>query len=269
MPLQLTDAAASLLAEGRQVHVAVPSKRGPHVTPELYAWHGDRLWFAAASSTLKAKVLGRRPEAGAVVTGHGRSVVLRGPVDRFDLLDPLGIARLASDVGRAGLALGAYAVRNAPDLLAFLRDTATGRLGSRIPPRRILFALEPTAAACIENEALVACWGDWTCTGVEPAPRSRGGGEPAVAALPGLVAVPGRWFADEQQFRTAPALLELSDLDTELELSVVLDRSNGPGPAAKEGTLVRGRGTRTGRGVVQVAKDTVVEWDGVETTSTG
>ena len=35
--------AVSVLQEGRQAYVAVRSRNGPHVTPELYAWSGDTL----------------------------------------------------------------------------------------------------------------------------------------------------------------------------------------------------------------------------------
>ena len=57
--MKLPDDLTSTLKEGRQAYVAVPSKQGPHVTPELYAWSDGRLWFAAAAGTVKSNVLKR------------------------------------------------------------------------------------------------------------------------------------------------------------------------------------------------------------------
>jgi hypothetical protein len=265
--LSLPDAALSILAEGRQVHLAVPSKHGPHVTPDLYGWSDDRLWFAVAASTLKAKVLRRDPTAGAVVSVAGSSVVLRGPVERFDLFDPVGLARGACSLPRATRALAGYTVRNAADLLAFARDTASGRLGRRLPPRRVLFSLAPTGAAVVENDEVADRLGTWPVH-TSAVRRLPTGGEPAVAAFPGLLALPGRWFPDDLRLHLNPALLAAADVDGEFEMSVVVDRYSEPGPTAKEGTLVRGTGRVTAPGVVTVDPDLLVGWDGVATEAT-
>jgi hypothetical protein len=265
--LSLPDTARSILAEGRQVHLAVPSNHGPHVTPDLYGWSDDRLWFAVAASTLKAKVLRRDPMAGAVVSAAGSSVVLRGPVERFDLLDPVGLATSACSLPRAARAALGYTVRNAPDLVAFVRDTATGRLGRGLPPRRVLFSLAPVGAAVVENDEVVDRLGTWPVQ-TSTVRRLPAGGEPAVAALPHLLALPGRWFADDLRFHVAPELLAAADVAGEFPMSVVVDRYNDPGPAAKEGTLLRGTGRVTGPGAVTIDPDRLVEWDGVATAAT-
>src|SRR5690606_38202448 len=123
-------------------------------------------------------------------------------------------------------------------------------LGWRPPPPRTLFALAPEAAAVVENDAVTAGWGGWELvTGRRPAPAGAAdvpaGGDPAVLALPGPAAVPARWFPDDGRVHVPDGLLDLLGVgDGEVELSVVVDAYTAPGPAAKTGVLVRGRGHR-------------------------
>lgn len=268
--------ALGVLAEGRQVHVAVAPTSGPHVTPELYAWWDGRLWFASATSTLKSRVLRREPSLGAVVGVPGRHVLLRGDVEVFD---PLDVPALVAGVRRlpgAAHGLARYTVRNAPDLLAFAADLVAGRLGRRIPPVRVLFALTPRAVALVENDVVTEATGTWSSLapdrpGGTADDRGDGdafalpaGGEPAVAALAGPLAVPVRWFPDTERLFVVPSLLPLVP-SGELELSVVVDDYAAPGPAAKQGTLLRG----TGRllpdepGMIALDAERRVAWDGV------
>jgi hypothetical protein len=260
---------ASTLSEGRQAYIAVPSENGPHVTPELFAWTGGRLWFASAATTLKAKVLSADVQAGATVSAGGRSVLLRGTISRFDIRHPVSLARQFTSFPEASAAWLAYVVRNAPDLLAFVTDTALGRLGSRIPPVRVLFSLEPAAGAIVESDELVSHWGDWSGGRTRPmAPRQLlAGGEPAVAGLPGPVAAPGRWFDDGRRLLIAPELVDLLALPGRFPISVVRDEYSAPGPAAKQGTLLRGEASlvRGERGTIQMHPDRAVTWEGVET----
>jgi hypothetical protein len=269
MPLALPDIVTSTLEEGRQAYIAVPSKHGPHVTPELYAWSGGNLWFAVASSTLKAKVLAKDPAAGVSVSIRDRSVVLRG---RVDVLDPRQVGALAKEVRglpEAARALARYTVRNAPDLLAFAGDTVAGKLGRRLPPMRLLLRFEPTHAALIEADAVVDAWGGWSSPAESDSTDLPAGGQPAVVGLPGPVALPARWFDDDQLLRFAPGALELLDLEPSFPLGVVVDEYTAPGPAAKQGTLLRGKGRLGDQpATIEVEGDRLVAWDGVETSST-
>ena len=266
--ISLPDDVLGTLGEGRQAYIAAPSAHGPHVTPELYAWSGGRLWFAAASTTLKAKVLDRERRGGALVATPGRSVLLHGDVEVHDPRDAkavLATLRNLPDVTRAS---ASFVTRNAPDLLAFLGDTARGRLGRRLPPVRVLFALSPTHAARVENDVLTGCWGGWELPAAAEEPDVPAGGVAAVAALPGPVAVPARWFEQGSELRVPAGLLDLLALEDAFPMSLVTDEYVAPGPAAKQGTLLRGEGARTDEpGLVRLDPERIVEWDGVDTSS--
>jgi len=265
--------AISLLGEGRQVYVAVSSENGPHVTPELYAWSEGALWFAAAATTLKAKVLQKDPSIGAVVSVPGRALVMTGRVRAFDAHHPVDLARQVDRLPAAARALTRFTVRNATDLLAFAGDLATGKLGWGLPPRRIAFALRPERVALIENDSVTTHWGwglddgDLDDADAEAVPV---GGERAVAAFPGPVALPCRWFAEESRLHLPGPLTGLLDLPRRFPVSVVVDQYGAPGPAAKQGTLVRGVGTvdRRDPRLVELTPDRVTEWDGIESSTT-
>jgi hypothetical protein len=269
MPMMFPEAVVSTLEEGRQAYVAVPSLNGPHVTPELYSWSGGRLWFAAASTTVKSKVLQRDPSAGALVSVAGRSVVLGGAIEAFDMRDPVSFVRNGRRLPDAARALAGFTVRNAPDLLAFIRDSATGQLGCHLPVR-VLFALTPARAAYVENDVVTGCWGEWSGDGSGAHETIPAGGEPAVAAFPGPVALPARWFADQQVLHVPRGLLELLQLENTFKLGIVVDDYCSPGPASKRGTLVRAQGCVVGDdpGFVEVEPEEFVGWVGIETVST-
>ena len=271
MRIHLPDRVTSTLAGGRQAHVAAPSRRGPHVTPELYTWTGGALWFAAATTTVKAKVFDRDAAAAAAVRFDGRTVLFAGQVEVVDVRRPLGLItspRRAVDLTRA---VTRFAVRNAPDLVAFTGDAVTGKLGRRPSPARLLFRLDPDRAALVENDAVTGAWGAWSAPTADAPTDVPAGGQPAMLALTGPVVLPGRWFPDEHRLHVAPALLALVGLADDgggFPVGVVVDDYRAPGPAAKQGTLLRGEGRlERETGWIAVDPGRLVTWDGIETAS--
>lgn len=269
MERDLPGPATSLLEEGRQAYVAVRSKNGPHVTPELYAWSDGKLWFAFAATTLKAKVLARDPLAAVLVTSTARSVVLQGDVELIDARRVGSLTRQVRQLPGVAKAMGRFTIRNAPDLVAFVADTGRGRLGWRPPPMRVLGALTPARSMVIEGDEVVAAPGTWDGDHDHQVTEPPVGGQPVVVALPGPVALPARWFPDEGRIVLMPSILDALDLSGEFPLGIVTDEYVAPGPAAKRGTLLRCQGVRSGSGgAIAVEVERVVDWDGTETTST-
>ncbi|HEV2888979.1 MAG TPA: pyridoxamine 5'-phosphate oxidase family protein [Frankiaceae bacterium] len=267
--LSLTRDIRSVLDEGRQAYVAIVTKDGPHVTPELYAVAGDQLWFLVAATTLKAREIPNNTRVSGLVRVGGRSVLLSGTADVYDVRSPADIGRAVSDPTVAK-ALTGFLLRNAGDLAAFGKDLLSGRLGRKVPPRRVLIRLRPTRAALFDGTSLVSRAGDWpgSVTGAGKAETLRGSRDAAVGWLgpDGPVALPAR--LDEECAYVPAVAAALAGLPKEAPACVVTDDYGRPGPAAKSGTLLRGTGRldEDGRASIDVAKTT--EWDGIKATTT-
>ncbi|MDQ3146505.1 MAG: pyridoxamine 5'-phosphate oxidase family protein, partial [Actinomycetota bacterium] len=149
------------LHEGRQLHLAIATPKGLHVTPTLYALGPGRLWFFAASATVKARQIATGDRGGALVRAGARSVVVTGRLERLDLMAPNQLAGAARAVPGVPQAVLGYAARNAADLLGFALDTAAGRGGRGVPPRRILISLVPDRVALLDGDVLVEARGAW------------------------------------------------------------------------------------------------------------
>jgi hypothetical protein len=158
-----------------------------------------------------------------------------------------------------------YVVRNAPDLAGFAGDFARGRLGWRLPPARVIYGLKPDRIAAIVNDAVVWAEG-WPDVGTRRVGAARSGGEPAVIAVPGPFAAPGH--CTDGEVVVAPEVASLLGVTQHAgPMAVVMDRYNGPGPAAKQGTLVRGIASPLGHGRFVLCSETIAEWHGVNVTS--
>jgi hypothetical protein len=249
MTPSLSREALSVLAEARQAYIAVDAASGPHVTPDLYAYAAGRIWFAAADSTVKAKVLVRHERAAIVVVGADRSVCLAGTIERFDPASPRDLVTGARALPDLATALASYASRNVPDLVAFGRDLLTGRLGWSLPPRRILFGLTPDDGPEVSGDAT-------------PTPTS----DVAVVAFPGPTAAPARWDHDNAELHLPVSSCPVA-VGSSTPLAIVADEYVAPGPAAKQGILLRGTGRHVAPGRLSVDVLRVVTWDGVETDS--
>ncbi|HVF75007.1 MAG TPA: pyridoxamine 5'-phosphate oxidase family protein [Acidimicrobiales bacterium] len=259
---------AGVLAEGRQAYVTVAASGGPHVTPELYAVDGGRLWFFAAAGTLKARLLPRRPSVAVLVRAGGRAVAMVGEVAAFH---PAALPPMA-DVLRAPAAVARYSLRNAVDLAGFASDLARGRLGWRVPQVRVLFSVRPTGVALLDGFAVREQWGSWpgscgSAASTDVAQSSAAVG--AVVALGwgdgSLLALPGRWHQDDSRAQVPTDLLALAAAPSPVDAAVVVDDYGAPGPAAKRGVMLRGSAVVEDDGWLTVDADRTVLWDGIET----
>jgi hypothetical protein len=259
-------AVRSVLERGRQAYVAVASPAGPHVTPELYSVADGRLWFWSAATTVKVQVLGDDRRVAATVRAGSRSVVLTGKARTFDPKDLRALPRALREPRAIGAAAVRFGLRNAADLGAFAADFARGRLGRRLPPRRVLVGVKPTRVAVLDGGAIVLALGAWADAAPAASEAVGAGNRDAVVAwetAEGPVALPGRADPEEHAAWLPPAAVALADLPSPARVGVVVDDYVAPGPAAKEGTLLRGTGTLHPDGRVDVEPDRTTDWQGV------
>jgi nitroimidazol reductase NimA-like FMN-containing flavoprotein (pyridoxamine 5'-phosphate oxidase superfamily) len=231
---------ASVLGAAPVAYLAVETSSGPHVTPLLFAATPDRLWFGIGRGTLKARVLAKRPAVGVVVPGADASVAIRGEATLLDRL-PASPAELV----RAPFALPAFASRNAFEVAAFTRDVA--RRGAQ--PQ----SLAPLSVS-IETLDLLDGWSALSVLGW--------------MAADGPIALPARWDARNSRARVPAAPLKDAGGSRTAAACVCIDESEGRGPLAKRGRLLRGQGHATLRGdiaSVALEPERITRWKGFQT----
>jgi hypothetical protein len=230
---------ARLLACAPFAYLAIETSSGPHVTPLLFAFTHDRLWFGIGRGTLKARVLAKRPGVAVVVPGESSSVAIRGEATLVDRLPP------ASELARAPFALPAFAARNTLEMAAFARDVV-----QRGAPARPLAPVSVSVGA-------VELMDGW------PASAVLGWMAPG-----GPVALPARWRSETERALVSAAPLRTAGGPRSAAACVCIDESEGPGPLAKGGRLLRGQGQATLRGDVASVAITVkriTRWKGFTT----
>ncbi len=263
------DEARRLLNEGELLHVALETRAGPHVTPELFVWNGGRLWFATARRTLKARLLDPGEQVGALIALGSHRLVILGEARPLDPLSPQSILSSKPESVLAPVAGTAFVFRNAPHLVGFLAQ-GLHALPHSLATLRMLVAIRPVAAALVERDEVIDSAGAWHPQEVparDPrrAAKVTAGSVPsavgdlveepsdAVAALTtpyGPVAVPVRWDPDSGTASVSARLLSLVGVEGETEASVEIDRMEGYLMSGKRGVLLRGDATINRRGRV-------------------
>jgi nitroimidazol reductase NimA-like FMN-containing flavoprotein (pyridoxamine 5'-phosphate oxidase superfamily) len=237
-----TPKVATVLARASIAYLAVQASRGPHVTPLLFAATPDRLWFGIGRGTLKARVVAKRPAVSVVVPGANASVAVCGEAR---LLDRLTVA--PAELARAPFALPAFASQNPLEITAFARD-----LARRDAPA------QPLALVSVRVETVHVLDG-WPASAVL-----------GWAAPGGPLALPAKWDARSERAHVPALLLQRAGGPRVAPACVCVDESEGRGPLAKRGTLLRGQGRARLRGdVASIAlePDRVTRWRGFKTTT--
>ena len=233
---------ARVLGGAGFAYLAIGTSTGPHVTPLLFGFTPDRLWFGIGRGTLKARVLAKRGAVGVVVPGESASVAIRGQATFVDRLPP------APELVCAPLALTVFAAHNAVEMAAFARDV----LQRGAQPR-------PLAPVSVSVDAVELLPG-W------PAQAVLGWMAPG-----GPIALPARWHPDRHRALVSAAQLRAAGGARTARACVCIDESEGPGPLAKSGQLVRGEGHAKLRGEiasVAIEVERVTRWKGFGTRTT-
>ncbi len=224
-------------------YLAVETANGPHVTPLLFGFTPDRLWFGIGRRTLKARALAKRDAVGVVVSDGTASVAVRG---KATLLDSPREA--PAELFRAPFALPALAVQNTLETAAFARDVV--QRGAH-PQPVVLLSVRAETVDLLSDWPAGAVLG-WMASG-------------------GPIALPARWRPESQRAQVPAAPLQAAGGARTAAACICIDESEGPGPLAKRGRLLRGNGHARVRGqVASVAlePERVTRWRGFEIRTT-
>lgn len=298
----MNDSAAAILAEADQLMINVPTRHGPHVTPELFAFDNGRLWCLTAASTLKARNLARGGRVGIAACAGGRAIVLTGDAVVLDPAHPArSVSQLADEshnhgpatLAGASRAVARFAFENAAELTGAAVAAVTGRLGRPLPPHRVLIAIEPDATATIDEAGEVDAAGWVPETGrsgpeatddatlvedlLEAVPerlRDLASDGPAFLGWTTLagepVVVPATWHRSQSRAALSARLVEAIGAAPHARVALTRDEWTGFGPLGKQGLMLRGDGelrTEHGECAVDVNVDAVTYWDGIQTGS--
>jgi hypothetical protein len=259
-------------------HVAIETASGPHVTPVLFAESAGRIWFVVARSTLKARVLARRPRASILMREDERSVMVRGQVRLLDPLRPLTWTQAPHAWASAPFGLQSFAFRNPRELFGFGLDTFEAR-GAPMAGGLLLAALEPVAVATVVGEAPAQTT---SAKGRISLPR---GIRREVAQLPrssrdavlgwlgpdGPVALPARWEPGTSSALVGREAADFAQLKGAAKACIAFDAADKRRPTGKRGVMLRGQGRARPRAKTTEVKldvDRATWWIGFQTGTT-
>ena len=257
------------------------------MTPVLFTVTADRLWFALARTTVKARVLNKRAGVGVLLDDGASALAISGAATVLDPRRPGGFAERFSELVRAPLAVPTYGLRNPAELLGFARDAMLAPARAA-PPNLVLVSVEADRieplpsdsrkqreAANARREALTGSgprgrWREWLAGIPEqaavlarvPGPAVLGWLTPA-----GPLALPATWDPRHLRARAPWSPLASADAGREGPACLCLDITRGRGPAAKEGLLLRGSGRLTQRGdvaSVTLELERITYWSGFD-----
>lgn len=280
------DEARRLLKQGELLHVALETRTGPHVTPELFVWNGGRLWFATARRTLKARLLDPGEQVGALIALGSHRLVISGEARPLDPLSPQSMLSSKPETLLAPVAAGAFVLRNAPHLVGFLAE-GLHALPHSPATLRMLVAIRPVAVALLDRDEVIDSAGAWhpqelparqarrsakVTAGSVPADVADVVEEPtdAVAALTtpyGPAAVPVRWNPVSGTASVPAQLLSLVGVESGTEASIEIDRMEGYLMSGKRGVLLRGDATISRRGrmaKISLKAERATVWRGMD-----
>jgi len=292
LPIDLASA-QPVLGSADTAYVAVRTRSGPHLTPELFTVSGGRILCLTAAVTLKAKKAKSDPIVGFCVRSGADSV---SGVGEVEVVDPADLAGLLTSPGKVlGSAAGVarFFRDNAAEMVGATADLVRGRLGDPIPPRRVVLSIRPTSllVTLAGRTELVAVPDQAVQPGAADEAEDLDDREAALdlADVPGELgalavagpavlgwtrhdgvplALPISWDPAESAARLPTGLFEGSGASSKGPGCVTFDTWTGLGPSGKQGLMLRGTGEATEEGAsttVVLDVDRAAHWDGVET----
>jgi pyridoxamine 5'-phosphate oxidase-like protein len=122
-------------------YLAVRTSRGPHLTPVVFVFDGERVWLTTSRSSLKARVWRRDPHVAGLVDGGDQVVIFRGSVRVYDALDPLSWPAAVVAGPRLLRAAARFTAKNARFFAGYAVDAPRVPLAWS-PPGRVFASID-------------------------------------------------------------------------------------------------------------------------------
>lgn len=222
-------------------YVAVATRSGPHVTPQVMTTAGGRLWFVTSERSVKARVIRQRPGVAltAWAPGAAAAVVMHGDGHVLDAFRPVDLGRHGLEAMLGAVGLAKYAIEHVGEMFSSLWDITTGQLANGLE-RRVVVGIQPDRVTVVD----VAPSADAVLAWLTPS---------------GPLAVPGTWDEPAGRFGLCPPARRLVEERRSSPAAVAIDRSTGIGAADRAGAMFRGHGRLTGD-VVTMSIERLTTW---------
>lgn len=261
---RLPQEAVEVLERADFCYVAAATRRGPHVTPMVFAHAEGRIWVTTSRGSAKARAWRVDPAvAGMVRTAHA-AVSFAGSVRTYDLFEVGSWVRGVVDAPALASASTRFTRKNARFFAGYAVDARHVPL-SWTPPGRVFAAIDVERAAVVGPGGVVEKIGAWPrripsierfrAAPAGPSPLAglpddvhspvgeRGEGALALEGAHGLSVLPVAWTVQRAGLYTAlpPMALELAGLDgPRAGAALAIDRSSWWRARDMTGAMVRG-----------------------------
>jgi hypothetical protein len=176
-----------ILERGAFCSIAAETRRGPHLTPLVFAWSDGRVWLTTSRGSVKARAWRADPRVGGLVQDGARAVTFTGRAAAYDALDPSTWIRTAVRMPAVTAASVRFTAKNARFFAGYAVDARRVPL-AWTPPGRVFVEIVLERAALLDAGEVRALWGAWDASHrTAETFRARRAGTEAFAALPPAV----------------------------------------------------------------------------------
>jgi hypothetical protein len=176
-----------ILERGAFCSIAAETRRGPHLTPLVFARSDGRVWLTTSRGSVKARAWRADPRVAGLVQDGARAVTFTGRAAAYDVLDPSTWIRTAVRMPAVTAASVRFTTKNARFFAGYAVDARRVPL-AWTPPGRVFVEIVLERAALLDAGEVRALWGAWDASHrTAETFRARRGGTDAFAALPPAV----------------------------------------------------------------------------------
>jgi len=179
-----------ILERGAFCSIAAETRRGPHLTPLVFAWSDGRVWLTTSRGSVKARAWRADPRVAGLVRDERGAVTFTGRAAAYDVLDPSTWIRTAVRMPAVTAASVRFTAKNARFFAGYAVDARRVPL-AWTPPGRVFVEIVVERAALLDGREVPELWGAWGAWGASHPQaetfRARRGGTEAFAALPPAV----------------------------------------------------------------------------------
>ncbi len=151
---------AAILERGELCYVAARARRGPHVTPTVFALAADRVWVTTSRTSVKARTWRTDPRAAGLVRVGEVALSFAGSVRTYDALEVGALVPNLLDAPVLALAWVRFTRKNARFFAGYALDAHHVPL-AWTPPARVFTAIEIERAAIVGPEGVAETFGAW------------------------------------------------------------------------------------------------------------